>query len=208
MLTARSTSRRDNLPVSKDLKCVTVPEPPLVDGEMGLRPWDGPDAGIALAAGCDPLIARYRYSLPRTVDAARQWIAATEAERMAGTRIELAITHDEVPVGSVALAEIAHDNAMVRYWLLPHARGQGFASRALSLLAHWAFARLDIGRLAAFIEVDNDSSQAVLKRCGFVEEGRLRRHMVGHDGQRVDTLLYGLLPEDLRHEPGPELKRT
>jgi RimJ/RimL family protein N-acetyltransferase len=194
--------------VGKDLNRVAFPEPPLAGGEIVLRPWDRRDADLALAAGSDPLIARYRYSLPRTGGAARQWIAATEAERIAGTRIELAITRDEVPVGSVALAEIAHHNAMVRFWLLPHARGRGFASGAVSLLADWAFSRLDIGRLAAVIEVDNDSSQSVVKRCGFVEEGRLRRHMVGHDGQRVDTLLYGLLPEDLRHEPGPTIKRT
>ena len=43
----------------------------------------------------------------------------------------------------------------------------------------------------------NDVTAAVLERCGFVQEGRLRQHMTGHDGTRVDTLLYGLLPDEL-----------
>ncbi|MGH2914490.1 MAG: GNAT family N-acetyltransferase [Solirubrobacteraceae bacterium] len=102
-----------------------------------------------------------------------------------------------VPLGSVALVEIAHANAMVRYWLLPVGRGRGLATTALRLLAGWAFSTLGLGRLAAFTEPDNRASAAVLHRCGFVKEGRLRRHMARHDGSRVDCLLYGLLPEDV-----------
>jgi RimJ/RimL family protein N-acetyltransferase len=163
-----------------------------------LRPWEYRDADVVLAAGLDRLISRYRYSLPRSADRARTWITATKAERRAGTRLELAVTEGGTPLGSVALAEIAHGNAMVRYWLLPDGRGRGLASRAVRLLAGWAFSNLSLGRLAAFIEPMNQASVAVLERCGFIEEGRLRQHMTTHDGTRVDTLLYGLLPEDLR----------
>jgi len=96
--------------------------------------------------------------------------------------LELAVTEHSTPVGSVTLAEIAHGNAMVRYWLLPEARGRGVATRAVRLLAGWAFSTLGLGRLAAFIEFENRASAAVLERCGFVEEGRLRRHLTSRDG--------------------------
>ena len=86
---------------------------------------------------------------------------------------------------------------MVRYWLLPQARGHGLASAGLRLLSSWAFAHLEVGRLGAYVEPDNRASCTVLERCGFVQEGRLRQHMTVHDGRRVDTLLYGLLPADL-----------
>jgi RimJ/RimL family protein N-acetyltransferase len=174
-----------------------LPEPALRDAAVVLRARDERDVDVVLRAGHDGLISRYRYSLPRTADAARRWITATETQRLAGERLELAITEDGTPVGSVALAEIAHGNAMVRYWLLPEGRGRGLATRAVRLLAGWALTTVGIGRLAAFVELENCGSGAVLGRCGFVQEGRLRRHMTGHDGQRVDTLLYGLLPEDL-----------
>ena len=150
-----------------------------------------------LAAGQDPLISRYRYSLPDTPEAARHWVASTETDRNHGTRLELAVEENGTPVGSVSLTNFEHGNAMVRYWLLPAGRGRGLATTAVGFLATWGFAKLAIGRLAAFVEVENTASVAVLKRSGFVLEGRLRQHMADHDGNRVDTLLYSLLPADL-----------
>jgi [ribosomal protein S5]-alanine N-acetyltransferase len=174
-----------------------LPQPPLATTTLLLRPWRGQDVSVLPAAGHDPLISRYRYSLPRTPDAADEWIALTETDREDDRRLELALAVGGVPVGSVSLTDLEHGNAMVRYWLLPEGRGRGLATTAVRLLAGWAFSTLGIGRLAAFVETDNTASGAVLERCGFVCEGRLRQHMPDHDGNRVDALLYGLLPTDL-----------
>lgn len=162
-----------------------------------VRPWRDQDVAVLLAAGRDPLISCYRYSLPGTPDAARHWVALTETDRIRGTRLELAVQENGLPVGSVSLTDFEHDNAMVRYWLLPEGRGRGLATTAVSLLATWGFATLGIGRLAAFVEVENTASRAVLERARFVCEGRLRQHMADRDGHRVDTFLYSLLPTDL-----------
>lgn len=86
---------------------------------------------------------------------------------------------------------------MLRYWLMPEGRGRGLATRAAPLLVAWAFCTLRLGRLAAFIEPSNQASRGVLERCGFVQEGFLRQHMTGRDGRRVDTVIYGLLPDDV-----------
>ena len=174
-----------------------VPDPPLYRAQLRLRPWQATDVTAAAAAGSDPLISRYRYSLPKTEGAADDWITACETDRAAATRLELAIANPVTPVGSVSLTDFEHGNAMVRFWLLPQARGHGIATTALRLLSSWAFAHLEVGRLAAYVELDNRDSCAVLERCGFVQEGHLRRHMTSHDGTRVDTLLYGLLPDEL-----------
>ena len=166
-----------------------------------LRAWHHGDARVVLRAGDDELVSRYRYSLPHTPEDAQRWITKTQTDRLAGARLELAIIERGAPVGSVALAEIADGNAMVRYWLLPQGRGRGLATITVRLLAGWAFATLSLGRLAAFTELDNHASQAVLERCGFVKEGRPRHHMTNHDGDRADTLLYGLLPQDISSSP-------
>ena len=178
-----------------------LPKPALsVDGLL-LRAWDHGDARVVLTAGDDELVSRYRYSLPHTAEDAQRWITKTDTDRLAGVRLELAIVERGAPVGSVALAEIADGNAMVRYWLLLQGRGRGLATISVRLLAGWAFATLGLGRLAAFTELENHASQAVLERCGFVKEGRLRHHMTNHDGDRADTLLYGLLPQDISSSP-------
>lgn len=183
--------------VRRDPLGLPLPDPALSDGAMVLRAWDQSDVEVVLAAGLEQLISRYRYSLPRTRDAARRWIIGTEADRLAGRRVELAITEGGVALGSVALAELTHGNAMVRYWLLPDGRGRGLATAAVRLLAGWAFSAAGLDRLGALIEPDNRASAAVLHRCGFVKEGRLRRHMTAWDGSRVDCELYGLLAGDL-----------
>jgi RimJ/RimL family protein N-acetyltransferase len=100
-----------------------LPQPPLATTTLLLRPWRGQDVSVLLAAGHDPLISRYRYSLPRTPDAADEWIALTETDREDDRRLELALADGGVPVGSVSLTDLEHGNAMVRYWLLPEGRG-------------------------------------------------------------------------------------
>ena len=174
-----------------------LPRPPLSQATLLLRPWQDQDVEVVLAAGLDAMISRYRYSLPRTADAARAWIASAEAERATNKRLELAITDQRTAVGSVALTDLDHGNGMVRYWLLPEGRGRGLATIAVRLLVGCAFSVLELDRLAAFTEPDNTASRAVLQRCAFVREGRLRQHMTDNDGNRVDTLLYSLLPADL-----------
>lgn len=174
-----------------------LPRPPLSQATLLLRPWQDQDVEVVLAAGLDAMISRYRYSLPRTADAARAWIASVEAERATNKRLELAITDQRTAVGSVALTDLDHGNGMVCYWLLPEGRGRGLATIAVRLLVGWAFSVLELDRLAAFTEPDNTASRAVLQRCAFVREGRLRQHMTDHDGNRIDTLLYSLLPADL-----------
>lgn len=194
---ALDTRAGENRPVADRLIAVPLPEPALSADDLRLRAWRDDDAQVVLAAGRDELISRYRYSLPRTAADAKRWIAKTHTDRLAGERLELAIVEQGALVGSVALADIRHGNAMIRYWLLPQGRGHGLATRSVGLLIEWAFATLGIGRVAAFIELENAASRAVLDRCGFVRERRLRQHFTDHDGNRVDTLLYGLLPEDI-----------
>jgi RimJ/RimL family protein N-acetyltransferase len=175
-----------------------LPPPPPATTTPLLRQWREQGVAVLLvAAGHDPLISRYRYSLPRTPDAAQQWVALTETDRDHGTRLELAVEESGTLVGSVSLTDFEHGNAMVRYWLLREGRGRGLATTAVELLAIRGFTTLGIGRLAAFVEAENTASWAVLERAGFVRVGRLRQHMADHDGNRVDTLLYSLLPAGL-----------
>jgi RimJ/RimL family protein N-acetyltransferase len=174
-----------------------LPDPALSDGEVVLRAWQSSDVEVVLAGGLDPVVSRFRYSLPGSPAGAREWIATMGADRASGCRLELAITDRKAALGSVSLTDFEHGNAMVRYWLLPEGRGRGLATRAVKLVATWAFSVLGIGRLAVFIEPESLPSVAVVERCGFVREGLLRRHMEGPDRQRVDSLIYGLLPEDL-----------
>jgi RimJ/RimL family protein N-acetyltransferase len=71
------------------------------------------------------------------------------------------------------------------------------ACQAIRLLTRWAFAVLGIARLELTCGTDNEASQHVAERCGFVREGVLRSH-VPFKGARRDSVIYSLLPGDPR----------
>ena len=82
------------------------------------------------------------------------------------------------------------------YWLLPEARGKGFATRSVRLVSRWAFEELGMARLSLNTEPSNDRSQRVAERSGFVKEGVLRSYEdIG--GRRIDCVVFSLVRADL-----------
>jgi RimJ/RimL family protein N-acetyltransferase len=176
-----------------------LPYPALGNELVRLRPWTVADIPTLLEAGSDPVVTRFRYSLPLDADQARGWLDGNEQGREQGIGIELAIEENSAPRGSISLWEIDrhHRSAMISYWLGPGGRGRGLASAAVRLVVAWAFGELDLARVGLLIEPDNDASHRLAERCGFVREGRLRSYGEARDGRRVDTVVYGLLPGEL-----------
>jgi RimJ/RimL family protein N-acetyltransferase len=80
----------------------------------------------------------------------------------------------------------------IGYFVLPHARGRGFATKIARMLAEHAFS-LGVERVAAYVNVGNRASERVLERAGFTREGVIRS-MPKPDGRRVDKTLFSLLP--------------
>ncbi len=85
---------------------------------------------------------------------------------------------------------------MIGYDLAREYRGRGYATRAVRLLAGWAFDAVGLARLVAGTEPGNLASQKVLQRAGFRREGYQRARLPGPDGTRIDDILWALLPTD------------
>jgi RimJ/RimL family protein N-acetyltransferase len=81
----------------------------------------------------------------------------------------------------------------VGYWLFPHARGRGLATRVTQALAAHAFAEGAL-RVEAIVRVGNRESERVLERAGFTREGVLRSFFPLHGGS--DGTIFSLLPGD------------
>ena len=82
----------------------------------------------------------------------------------------------------------------IGYWVLPHARRRGIATRLARLLAEHAFS-LGLVRVAAFVNVGNVASERVLERAGFAREGVVRSMPVP-SGARIDKTLFSLLASE------------
>ncbi|GIJ26983.1 hypothetical protein Vqi01_21450 [Micromonospora qiuiae] len=89
------------------------------------------------------------------------------------------------------------NQGMLGYSLFPHARGRGYATRTVRLLARWGFEHVGLARLWAGTLPENVASQRVLERAGFRREGLLRGRLPGADGARADSTVFGLLPGEL-----------
>jgi RimJ/RimL family protein N-acetyltransferase len=182
-----------------------LPDPPLTDGVVALRPWRESDVPAIVAAYLDSEIARFSWPAtePYTEADARAYVQAQDASRTAGVALELAIVAagagESAPRGVVSLYDVEADQARARtgYWLAPDVRGRGWATRAVRLLAGWAFAELALERIELTCDPENAPSRRVAGRCGFKPEGVLRSHMRFKDGRR-DTMVFGLLRTELR----------
>jgi RimJ/RimL family protein N-acetyltransferase len=151
-----------------------LPDPPLSDGVIALRPWTAADVPALVEACQDPEIPRWTLvPSPYTEDSARAWLQRVADGLAAGVRATLAIVDagdGAVPLGAVGLQAIDWEQraADVGYWLAAPARGRGLATRAVELIAGWAFGGLGLERLELRANEENDASRAVAARAGFV----------------------------------------
>lgn len=176
--------------------------PALADDTIVLRAWDTDDLDGQLVAFADPVFVQFSDWAPDTRDRLVDRLGRIEQARVDGIGINLAVAQldrQSHALGEVSLAgiDLINQRASVGYWLSPAGRGRGLASRAVRLLSSWAFDELGLARLELTCGPDNFGSQGVAERCGFRLEGRLRSHLTFKGGRR-DSLVYGLLPGELR----------
>ena len=151
-----------------------LPDPPLSDGVIVLRGLQSTDVGALVEACQDPEIPRFTLvPSPYTDDHARAWLQRVADGRAAGTRMMFAIVDaraGDALLGTAGLNVIDREQraADVGYWLAAPARGRGIATRAVELVAGWAFETLGLERLELRAQEHNHASRAVAGRAGFV----------------------------------------
>lgn len=100
-------------------------------------------------------------------------------------------------VGLVAKGDVYFRTWEVGYWLGSASWGKGYATEAIQAFVRWCFDTWPgLNRLEGEVYASNEASQKVMKKCGFVEEGR-RRGAVEKYGVLMDVLDFGLLRSDL-----------
>lgn len=174
----------------------------LTDGAVELRPlWTGDAADLlalrslpeVAATNVPPVVPDRPTIERRCAEAPGAWLAGRNAQ------LTIRDVASGAFAGSIALhlQEPLTGQAMVGYSLLPAFRGRGYATRAVGLLAAWAFQEAGVARLIAGTAPDNVNSQRVLERAGFRREGYQRSRLPGPSGTRLDDVLYAILPGDL-----------
>jgi RimJ/RimL family protein N-acetyltransferase len=169
----------------------------LQDGDVMLRPWTEDDID-AIVAGCnDPEVARWIPLIPHpyTEADARAFLQG----EVAPTDYRLAVTRESVVVGGIGLGVNSHEyRGRMGYWVAAPARGQGICTRALRVLCRYGLDELGLQRLELITDPENLASQRVAEKVGFQREGVLRAHLRHPDGRIRDSVMFSLLPGELR----------
>ena len=164
--------------------------PELTDELVRLRRWEETDLACVAAAAADPRIPAGTTVPAVPGDEAglafihRQW-----GRERNGEGLSLAIDVGGA-VGLVVLLYRPQPGvAGVGYWIIPEARGRGYASHAVTLLSDWAVTRLT--RVEAWVHTHNTPSLRVLANAGFEREGVLRRFLDGEDAIVLSRISAG-----------------
>jgi len=149
---------------------IPLPDPPLRDGGLLLRPWAPADAPVLADAWADPEVARWT-GVPERADvtAAARWISGEADRRARGLALDVVIDLHGAVVGEVGLHQLdpVAGTVEIGWWVGAAHRGQGLAARAARLLAPWAVQELAICQVVARCHRDNPASAAVARSAGF-----------------------------------------
>jgi [ribosomal protein S5]-alanine N-acetyltransferase len=126
------------------------------------------------------------------------WLGTLPQRRARGIALQLAVVEEsDQPIGISLLSEVSRRDRrrVVGSWLGRAYWGTGASRETKAPMAHLAFGRLELDRLAAYADVLNTRSQAALERPGFKREGVLHAFHRHYDAPR-DVALYALLRRD------------
>jgi RimJ/RimL family protein N-acetyltransferase len=169
----------------------------LRDGDLVLRPWNEDDVD-AIVAGCnDPEVAHWIPTIPHPYT--REHAIAFIRGEVRSDHDALAIELDRRVIGGIGLGLNSYGyRGSIGSWIARSARGRGICTRALRLLARHALEELQLQSVQLVTDPENVASQRVAEKVGFQREGVLRAHLRHPDGRIRDSVMFSLLPGELR----------
>ena len=172
----------------------------LRDGDLVLRSWTFDDVPAIAEACRDPEIARWIpfVPVPYTQRDAAEYVEACLAADDGRYPLAMTSAEDDRLLGSIDLRVNLMQTGHIGYWVAREARGRGVCTHALRVICRWAVDELRLGRLELVTDPDNFASQRVAEKAGFQREAVLRAHLIHRDGSRRDSVMFSLLPGEVR----------
>ncbi len=161
-------------------------------GDLHIRPWRKSDLEALLLYANNPKIAanlRDQFPHPYTRRDALEYLNFVRAMDVP---MSFAIEFGGEPIGGIGYklgTDIARQSAEMGYWLGEPFWGRGLTTRAVSASSDWAFDHYKIVRIFAMVFAHNLASMRVLEKCGFQQEGVLRRSAI-KNGVLLDQVMY------------------
>lgn len=115
--------------------------------------------------------------------------------------INWAITLKENPklIGIIGHYRIQPENhrCEIGYMILPQYNGQGIVTEAIKPVLEYGFDHLNMHSIEAVIDPENEASERVLQKNGFVKEAHILENELWN-GKFWDTVIYSLLKRNFK----------
>lgn len=176
------------------------PSQALTDGVVALGRMREEDVPAIVVACSDSETQRWLPPIPSpyTADDARAFLRQQVEDAEQGRRLDFAVRLGGSPelVGSIGVSfdPCLAGQCQIGYWVVPWARGQGVARRAVRLLAAHVFAAWRLGRIEIRVDPRNAASARAAQAAGARYEGIRAATIVDRDGSALDALVYTLFP--------------
>jgi RimJ/RimL family protein N-acetyltransferase len=162
-----------------------------------LRPLEITDLDRCVAWINDPEVKRYlnaRYFMSRLAE--EEWLRGQAARPIAYDHAVFAIdTLAGRHIGTVGLSDTRPETRQASLGILIGEKDcwdQGYGTDAVRTLLRFAFDEMNLNRVWLHVNEDNARAIACYRKCGFVEEGRLRQDRFS-GGVFQDTIVMGVL---------------
>jgi [ribosomal protein S5]-alanine N-acetyltransferase len=174
--------------------------PTLTLGLVTLRSSAETDIDAIFTACQDPLIPAFTtvpssFTMDHAIDLVRSDPFNFAERREIGFVIEFGNGQDRKFAGVISLHTISIKNhtAEIGYWIEQSMRGKGIATVAARIITDLGLTTIGFRRIDGLVDVENVSSQKLLKSAGFTQEGILRNKVTHEDGRQIDMALYAAL---------------
>jgi RimJ/RimL family protein N-acetyltransferase len=164
-----------------------------------LRPFEMEDVPLLLKWINDPEVRPYIATVaPQSTETEKRWIERVAEEQIQMKNMGFMIeTHEGVPIGTMGLHSInlKDRHATTGAMIIPEFRNKGYGVATKMHLLKYAFWDLNLNRVNSRVIDYNSRSLKYSEKCGYVEEGRLRRYIF-KNGEYRDEVLLGVLREE------------
>ena len=143
-------------------------------------------------------LSRWRY--PASPDALDGWLRArcTSPMRLDAELWFAIDTKDGRHIGNTDLMDVSAENRCATLGIMIGDKAywsKGYGTDAMRTLLRFGFEEMNLHRIQLTVDARNLRAQACYRKCGFVEEARLRQHRYA-EGELHDTLWMGVLRDE------------
>ncbi len=171
--------------------------PVLATERLILRKVEQTDAAAVLKGYSDPRVNQHLSVAYHSLDEVQAQLDFYNSIFTTGDGIWWAICKKEDPtdvIGNGGLNNFKPDHKCIElgYWILPGEQGKGYATEAIRSICNYAFTVLDVHRIEAIVEGENNASMQLLTKLGFTHEG-VRKECEMKNGRYIDLHSFALL---------------